>query len=109
MPRVIAAPASRPGNKPASTSPAVELSLVFFGSIDSGLLVAFALLELDAIEVAVIEDVPDEEEAVVGFTLLLDALEEAGCFVESFILHSITSSTHSYPSGQQPLPQFGSG
>jgi hypothetical protein len=68
----------------------------------SGLLVAVGTLVEEALEV------PVEDVDAVGAALLLAALEEGFCFVESFILHSITSFTHSYPSGQQPLPQVGS-
>lgn len=110
-PSVIADPASRPGSRPVRTRPAVLVSSVFCGSTMSGLLVPLALLVADACEDAAVDDTCEGAEVVEsdGVDVVVVALDVWVCFVKSLIRQDAPSLTHSYPSGQQPLPQLGKG
>lgn len=109
MPIVIAAPRSKPGNKPASTSPAVFLSEDFCGSAFRGLLVpvAAAVAETAVKDEALVVVASVEVDIDVVLVLVITTIVSVA-FVSSFIRHA-PSSAHSKPSGQQPFPHVGNG
>ena len=99
MPRVIADPTSRPGNKPAKTSPAVLTWSVSLGSIVTGtpVPVGLALAEVDGVESLVVEgDSAVEVGSAVGIADVVgDTLTVSLALAESLIRHKAPSSAHS--------------